>query len=65
MVFQTASGKSSTRRIYLPQVDEEMGASRLESLEGKRPRGGEMALVVEDDKDLRSLIAQGLKTTRL
>ncbi len=48
-------------KIYLPQVDEEMEAAREKMLEKKMPRGGETVLVVEDDKDLRSLMGQVLK----
>jgi signal transduction histidine kinase len=61
IVVDSEPGLGSIFKIYLPQVDEEMEASRQEILERRMPRGGEMVLVVEDDKDLRSLIAQGLK----
>ena len=61
IVVDSEPGLGSIFKIYLPQVDEEMEALRQEILERKMPRGGEMVLVVEDDKDLRSLIAQGLK----
>jgi CheY-like chemotaxis protein len=61
IVVDSEPGLGSIFKIYLPQVDEEMEASRQEIFKKKMPRGGEMVLVVEDDKDLRSLIAQGLK----
>ncbi len=61
IIVDSEPGLGSIFKIYLPQVDEEMEASSQEILERKIPRGGEVVLVVEDDKDLRSLIAQGLK----
>jgi len=61
IVVDSEPGLGSIFKIYLPQVNEEMEASGQEALERKMPRGGEVVLVVEDDKDLRSLIAEGLK----
>ncbi len=47
--------------IYFPQANERVEAAREEMPEKKIPRGGETVLVVEDDKNLRSLIAEALK----
>ena len=49
IVVDSEPGLGSIFKIYLPQVDEEMEASRQEILERKMPRGGEMVLVVEDE----------------
>jgi signal transduction histidine kinase len=61
IIADSEPGVGSTFKIYFPQVDEQMEAARGELLEKRLPRGGETVLVVEDDKDLRSLMAQGLK----
>jgi signal transduction histidine kinase len=53
-------GMGTTFKIYLPQVDEQLEEAR-EGVLGKRlPRGGETILVVEDENDLRTLMAQAL-----
>jgi nitrogen-specific signal transduction histidine kinase len=48
-------------RIYLPQADEQIETAREELLRTKLPRGKETVLVVEDDKDLRTSMAEALK----
>ena len=53
-------GMGTAFKIYLPEADEQLEAAR-EGLLGKRlPRGGETILVVEDENDLRILMAQAL-----
>ena len=60
-------GMGTAFKIYLPQADEQLEEAK-EELRGKRlPRGGETILVVEDENDLRTLMAlalnrQGYKT---
>ena len=61
IVVESEPGVGSTFKVYLPQADEPMEAARGELLEKRLPRGGETVLVVEDDEDLRSLMAQALK----
>jgi len=53
-------GMGTAFKIYLPQADEQLEEAK-EELRGKRlPRGGETILVVEDENDLRTLMAQAL-----
>jgi signal transduction histidine kinase len=53
-------GMGTTFKIYLPQADEQLEEAR-KGVPGKRLlRGGETILVVEDENDLRTLIAQAL-----
>jgi signal transduction histidine kinase/DNA-binding response OmpR family regulator len=54
-------GAGAIFKIYLPQVDEKMEATKEESLKKGLSLGGETVLVVEDDQSLRSIIAQALK----
>jgi signal transduction histidine kinase len=61
IIVESEPGVGSTFKVYFPQADEQMEAPRGELLEKRLPRGGETVLVVEDDKDLRSLMAQALK----
>ena len=61
IIVESEPGVGSIFKVYLPQADEQMEAARGELLEKRLPRGGETVLVVEDDKDLRSLMAQALK----
>ena len=61
IIVDSEPGVGSTFKIYFPQVDEQMEAAREELLEKRLPRGGETVLVVEDDKELRSLMAEALK----
>jgi signal transduction histidine kinase/CheY-like chemotaxis protein len=61
IIIDSEPGVGSTFKVYLPQVDEQMEAVRGELLEKRIPRGGETVLVVEDDKDLRSMMAQALR----
>jgi len=61
IIVDSEPGVGSTFKIHLPQVDEEMEAAREELSEKKLPRGAETVLVVEDDKDLRNTMAQGLE----
>ena len=54
-------GVGTTFRIYWPQVDEKIEAAREKVLGKSLLRGGETVLVVEDDQDLRRIIAQALQ----
>ena len=60
ITVESEPGMGTTFKIYLPQADEQLEEAR-EGLLGKRlPRGGETILVVEDENDLRTLMAQAL-----
>ncbi len=61
IVVESEPGAGTTFRIYLPRVDEELEAARQEILAGSVPRGRETILVVEDDDNLRRLIAEVLR----
>jgi len=54
-------GVGTTFRIYWPRADEPMEETREELLGSDLPRGEETVLVVEDDQDLRTFMAQALK----
>ncbi len=60
IVVDSQPDAGCTFRIYLPQVDEQIESAGEEKREKKMPRGGETVLVVEDDKDLRTLMGQAL-----
>ena len=60
-------GMGTAFKIYLPQADEQLEEAKEELLGKRLPRGGETILVVEDENDLRTLMAlalnrQGYKT---
>ncbi len=61
IAVDSAPGMGTTFRIYLPPVDEQIDPAKEEPAENRLPRGGEMVLIVEDDKDLRPLMGQALK----
>jgi signal transduction histidine kinase len=61
IVVESEPAMGSTFKVYLPQAEEQTEAAREKLLEKSLPRGGETVLVVEDDEDLRSLMAQALK----
>ena len=61
IVVDSEPEAGTTFRIYLPQVDEQIEAEKEELLGNRLPRGGEMVLVIEDDEDLRTSMAQALK----
>ena len=54
-------GAGTIFKMYLPQVDENMEAPKEELWRKNLLRGGETVLVVENDQDVRSMIAQALK----
>jgi len=61
IVVESEPEAGTTFRIYFPRVDEEVDAAQ-EEIPGKQiPRGGETVLVVEDDENLRRLIAEVLR----
>jgi len=51
----------TTFKVYLPRAEEQTEEAGEEQQGRRLPRGGETILVVEDDKDLRTLMAQALK----
>ena len=61
IVVDSEPGLGTTFKIYLPQADEQMEEAREGLLGNELPRGEETVLVVEDDKDLRTSMAQALK----
>lgn len=61
IVVESKMGLGSTFEIYLPRAAEQMQTGREEIVKRDIPRGGEMVLVVEDEKDLLKLVADGLE----
>jgi two-component system cell cycle sensor histidine kinase/response regulator CckA len=60
ILVDSEQGAGTRFEIYWPQVDDKIEAGR-EEMAGKSPLpGGETVLVVEDDGDLRKIIAQAL-----
>jgi signal transduction histidine kinase len=60
-------GAGSVFKIFLPRADEQAKEAGEGAVENRLPRGGETVLVVEDENNLRSLMAlalnrQGYKT---
>ena len=58
---ESEPGMGTAFKIYLPQAEEQTAEARDEQLGKRLPRGGETILVVEDDNNLRALMAQALK----
>jgi PAS domain S-box-containing protein len=58
---ESALGTGTTIRIYLPRVEEVIEESGTASAENKRRTGTETILLVEDDNQLRHLVAQLLQ----
>ncbi len=61
IVVESGPEGDTAFHIYFPQANEGVEAAREEIPEKKIPRGGETVLVVEDDENLRRLIAEALK----
>ena len=61
IVVDSEPGLGTKFKIYLPQADEPMEEAGVELLGNDLPRGEETVLVVEDDKDIRTSMAQALK----
>jgi PAS domain S-box-containing protein len=57
----SAVGTGTTIKIYLPRVEEVIEENAVASAENKRRTGTETILLVEDDNQLRHLIAQLLQ----
>lgn len=49
-------GRGSTFKVYLPQVVDDKGPTKLEKAPAVEPRGHETVLVVEDEPQLRELV---------
>ena len=60
ITVESEPGMGTAFKIYLPQADEQLEEAREELLGKRLPRGGETILVVEDENDLRTLMAQAL-----
>ena len=52
---ESEPGRGACFRVYLPRVDEEVGAAEPVKAPGTRLRGSETVLLVEDDESLRML----------
>jgi PAS domain S-box-containing protein len=61
LTVESAVGTGTTIRIYLPRVEEVIEENATVSAENKRRTGTETILLVEDDNQLRHLIAQLLQ----
>jgi CheY-like chemotaxis protein len=59
--FDSAPGRGTTFRIYLPRVEEAVPARTTPSGEFKAPRGTETLLLVDDDAAVRSLVRLALE----
>jgi PAS domain S-box-containing protein len=57
----SAQGRGTTFKIYLPQVDEPLEEIRKEVLKEELPRGNETILIVEDEEEVRKLAAKILE----
>jgi len=53
-------GRGTTFKVYLPCVDEPVGASTAPAAETDVPRGSETVLVVEDEEMLREIVREAL-----
>jgi CheY-like chemotaxis protein len=62
VAVESAVGTGTTIRIYLPRVEEAIEENGKVSAENKRRTGSETILLVEDDNQLRHLIAQLLQS---
>jgi CheY-like chemotaxis protein len=60
ITVESEPGMGTAFKIYLPRADEQPEEAREELLGTRLPRGGEAILVVEDENDLRTLMAQAL-----
>ncbi len=58
---ESASGKGSTFKIYLPRVEEPLASPRLEAAPAELPRGTETVLVAEDEEKVRALVREVLQ----
>lgn len=54
-------GRGTTFKIYLPRVEEEIGALPVQDNTEQLPKGNETVLLVEDDPSLRALAARVLR----
>jgi DNA-binding response OmpR family regulator len=61
VIVDSTVGMGTTMRIYLPRVAGEVEAIRMEGGETQGTSGAETILVVEDDDQLRQMIAQILQ----
>jgi two-component system, cell cycle sensor histidine kinase and response regulator CckA len=60
--FESAPGRGTTFRIYLPRVEETVPASPSSVDASKAPRGTETLLLVDDDAGVRGLVRLALQT---
>jgi two-component system, cell cycle sensor histidine kinase and response regulator CckA len=57
---ESAPGKGTTFRVYLPSVQQKVPAEKTEALQSPQ-RGREVILVVEDEESLRKLMGHALR----